>query len=248
MINTQKKEVCHSSRCDAAEVPIAAIHAMTTIDFPGKISSVFFTKGCPWRCRYCHNPILRHMQLGDSLSWDNVQTFLEDRTGYIEGIVLSGGEPTIHSTLPSLLEYIRSLGYATALHTNGYYPDMLFLLLKKKLVDYVAMDIKGPPREYDRITGVRKTCNAVSRSVEIILSSGVDYEFRTTWHPLILSEKELVDTIHAVYSAGVKKYYIQRFRSQGVEDSALVQAGNIEVIPEAAVDEARALFDEFDVR
>jgi len=241
MIKTIEKAVC--------QVPIAAIQAMTTLDFPGKISSVFFTKGCPWHCRYCHNPILRHMQLGDSLSWDTVEKFLEDRIGFIEGIVFSGGEPTMHSTLPQALEWIRSLEYATALHTNGYNPDMLFKILKKeKLVDYVAMDIKGPPREYDRITGVRKTCNAVSRSVEIILSSGVDYEFRTTWHPLILSEKELVDTIHAVYSAGVKKYYIQRFRSQGVEDSALVQTGNIEVIPEAAVDEARALFDEFDVR
>jgi len=240
MIKTVKKAVC--------QVPIAAIQAMTTIDFPGKISAVFFTKGCPWKCRYCHNPTLRHMQLGDSLSWDYVQTFLEDRTGFIEGIVLSGGEPTIHSSLPLLLEWIRSLGYATALHTNGYSPDMLFMLLKKKLVDYVAMDIKGPPREYDRITCIGNTCNAVSRSIEIILFSGVEYEFRTTWHPLILSEEELRDTIHAVHNAGIKRYYLQRFRSRGVEDRELLETGNIEVIPEEAVTEARELFDEFDIR
>ncbi|HUT62679.1 MAG TPA: anaerobic ribonucleoside-triphosphate reductase activating protein, partial [Anaerolineae bacterium] len=149
MNNPYRMKIIQKSLCN---VPIAGIQALTTIDFPGKISAVFFTKGCPWQCRYCHNPSLRLLDTDNLLSGDYVKEFLRKRIGYLEGVVISGGEPTIHASLPRLLTWIRGLDYATALHTNGCFPEMLYLLIKKRLVNYVALDIKAPPKAYDRIT------------------------------------------------------------------------------------------------
>lgn len=238
-----KKEysmVCH--------VPIAGIQALTTIDFPGRIAAVLFTKGCPWQCRYCHNPGLRSVDSADSLSLQTVEEFLKDRIGFLEAVVLSGGEPTFHPSLPVFLKWIRDMGYKTALHTNGYYPWMLRCILKKGLVDYIAMDIKAPPAAYDRVTQVPNSCIAVARSVEIILSSGVEYEFRTTYHPGILSEQELLDTIHALSRVGATCYYLQSFRSKGVMDEELTRIGDMASVPDAAVNEAQKLFKVFGVR
>ncbi len=229
-------------------VPIAGIESMTTIDFPDKIAAVLFTQGCPWQCRYCHNHSLTSSDSSKLLSWDSVEEFLESRTGFLEGIVLSGGEPTLHPSLPELLAWIRDLGYATAIHTNGYFPDMIRLLLKKELVDYVAMDIKAPPRAYDLITKVKNSCISVARSIEIITTSGVEYEFRTTYHPALLSEQELMETIHAVSSVGTKRYFIQHFKNLGVDDPELVASGDVITIPENVIREARKLFPVFGVR
>ena len=230
------------------DVPIAGIQALTTIDFPGKIAAVFFTKGCPWRCRYCHNHALNSSNKDDSLSWDVVAEFLRSHAGFLEGIVISGGEPTLHSSLPRLLEYIRESGYLTAIHTNGYSPRMLRLLLKKGLLDYVALDVKAPPAAYDRVTRTRNSSIAAARSIEIILSSGIEYEFRTTYHPAVLSEQELMDTIHAVSSVGARRYFLQRFRGNGVADKELVKSGEAITIPDEVLEEARKLFEVFEVR
>lgn len=229
-------------------VPVAGIQALTTIDFPGKIAAVLFTKGCPWQCRYCHNPSLRLSDSDNMLSGDYLKEFLRNRVGYLEGVVISGGEPTIHASLPSMLAWIRGLGYFTALHTNGCFPKMLYLLIKKRLVNYVALDVKAPPSAYDSITQSKNTCVAVAKSIEIILSSGIDYEFRTTYHPAILSEQELMDVVHAVARVGAKSFFIQRFRSEGVIDTELVANGNVVTVPEQAVEESRRLFPEFAVR
>ena len=237
---TVKQAVC--------EVPIAGIQPLTTIDFPGKITAVFFTKGCPWECRYCHNPELRKNGSDDSMSSGSIEEFLRKRAGFLDGIVMSGGEPTIHSALPDFLQWIREFGYVTAIHTNGYFPKMLRRVIKKGLVDYVAMDVKAPPAVYDRVTCAQDSGIAVARSIELILSSGVEYEFRTTYHPDILSEQELMDTIHAVSAVGAKRYYIQRFRTRGVTDRELVKSGEIVTIPEAVINEARKLFEVFEVR
>jgi pyruvate formate lyase activating enzyme len=219
---------------------------MTTIDFPGKIAAVLFTRGCPWNCRYCHNSGIRRD--GECVSWDQVESFLRERAGFLEGVVVSGGEPTFHRNLPALLMWLRGLGYATAIHTNGYSPSMLLHILKKGLADYIAMDIKAPPAVYDRVTRIPNTCIGVSRSINIILESGVDYEFRTTWHPSVLSEHELLETVRAASLVGVKRLFIQRFRSAGVEDQELVQGPECEFVPEEIVKEASRLFPVFAVR
>ncbi len=236
------------SEKSVCEVPIAGIQPMTTIDFPGKIASVLFTQGCTWQCRYCHNSSLCSPDNDTRIGCSDVSDFLNEHAGFIEGIVLSGGEPTLHSALPNLLMWLRKLGYSAALHTNGSFPIMLSLLLNKRLVDYVAMDVKAPPAAYDRVTRTRNSCIAVSRGIDIILSSGVDCEFRTTYHPDILSEQDLMDIIHAPSKAGAKRYFIQRFQSRGVSDPDLVRNGKVIIIPAAVIEEAQRCFDVFEVR
>lgn len=229
-------------------VPIAGVQALTTIDFPGKIAAVFFAKGCPWKCRYCHNPSLRDSNYIDTVEQDYIERFLSERVNFLEGIVVSGGEPTFQKRLPDFLEWVRSFGYSTAIHTNGFFPTMLQRVILKGLVDYIALDIKAPPKEYDRVTGSDYSCIAVSRSIDIILSSGIDYEFRTTYHPAILTENDLSDIVQALSSIGVKKYYLQRFRTNGVEDEELTQDCYLNGIPENIVARAEKLFEVFAVR
>ncbi|MCE5248880.1 anaerobic ribonucleoside-triphosphate reductase activating protein [bacterium] len=231
-----------------SDVPVAGIEPMTTIDFPGRMAAVFFTQGCPWNCRYCHNPSCRVHDFPVSFERPHIESFLIERSDFLDGVVISGGEPTIHPALPDFLEWIRDIGYLTALHTNGYNPEMLRYLLKHELLDYVAMDVKGSPATYDRITRAQNSCVKASWSISAIVSSGIQYEFRTTWHPLLMTEKELLDTVRAVYSAGGRRYFIQRSRAQGVRDDELVRFGDVIDVPEKVVKEARKLFDEFEVR
>lgn len=226
------------------DIPVAGIQPMTTIDFPGKLAAVLFTRGCSWNCRYCHNSTLLHGD-GERLGWESIEEFFRERAGFLEGVVLSGGEPTLHRNLPDLLAWLRGMGYATALHTNGSHPAMLLHVLRKGLVDFVAMDIKAPPTIYDRVTRTPNTCIEAARSIRIILDSGVDYEFRTTWHPDILSECELIDTLRAASLVGIRTFYLQRFRQTGVADPDLSEYATL---PQGALDEARKLFPVFDVR
>ncbi|MHB9027315.1 MAG: anaerobic ribonucleoside-triphosphate reductase activating protein [Candidatus Latescibacterota bacterium] len=235
-----------SPQADFRDLPVAGIQPMTTIDFPDRLAAVIFTRGCPWNCSYCHNSTLRAG--GESLSWEKVEAFFRDRAGFLDGVVVSGGEPMLHSGLPGLLIWLRRMGYATAVHTNGYYPAMLLTILKQNLADFVAMDIKAPPAIYDRVTRAENSCIEVARSIRIILDSGVDCEFRTTWHPAVLSEYELLDTVRAASLVGVKKYFIQRFRRIGVGDSDLAQSPDCEFIPPEVVKEAKRLFPVFEVR
>lgn len=230
------------------DIPVAGIQKMTTIDFPGHLAAVIFTQGCPWKCLYCHNPELRNYSMENSTPWDSIVSLLESRSGYLDGIVISGGEPTLHSSLPELLTFIREIGYKTAIHTNGFYPDMLRLIIKEGLVDYVAMDVKGPPRAYDRITQCKGTCFPVSKSIRIIASSDVEHEFRTTYHPAVLSEEELLETMKAIFSAGGKRYYLQQFQKEGVRDEELVKNYGVISFPESAVILGKKLFPEFGTR
>jgi pyruvate formate lyase activating enzyme len=228
------------------DIPVAGIQSITAIDFPGRLACVLFTRGCPWKCRYCHNDSLRFQ--GECMPWEEIETFLRERSGFLEGVVISGGEPTLHPELCGLLSWIRELGFSASIHTNGFFPDMLRCILKKNLVDYVAMDIKAPPAAYHRITQTENACVEVSRSIKIILESGVNYEFRTTWHPSVLSENELMETMRSAAKSGIKKYYLQQFHNQGVSDTELAESPSFHAFPPAILNEARTLFPVFDVR
>ena len=218
-----------------SDIPVDGIHKMTTIDFPGCLAAVIFTRGCPWKCRYCHNPKLREYSTENSLSWDVISDFLKSRKGYLDGIVFSGGEPTMHKSLPEFLSLVREMGYKTAIHTNGFYPDMIRTIIKKGLVDYIAMDVKAPPRAYDRITLSSGSCFPVSKSIKLIISSGIDYEFRTTFHPLLLTENELIELMKSLFRIGVKRFYLQRFQKEGVRDDELINDFDICMIPDRAI-------------
>jgi pyruvate formate lyase activating enzyme len=161
------------------------------IDYPGKIAAVVFTQGCNFRCSYCHNPSLVLPGLfceNASVSVEEVFAYLHKRKSWLDGVVVSGGEPSIHADLPDFLRKIKEMGYSIKLDTNGSNPQMLEAIIKEKLADYVAMDIKTVPEAeaYSQITGVTDATLIVENiktSVEIIKQSSIIYEFRTTSIP-----------------------------------------------------------------
>jgi len=162
---------------------IGGLVKFSLIDYPGKTAAVIFTQGCNFRCPYCHNPQLVYPELfTEPLAFEEVFSFLKERRGTLEGVVLCGGEPTIQSGLVEAIRRIRSLGYLVKLDTNGSNPDVLTEALP--LIDYVAMDIKALPGDaYNRACGVVADGYDIRRSMLLIRASGVPYEFRTTLHP-----------------------------------------------------------------
>ena len=165
---------------------IGGLLKFTLIDFPGRPAAVVFTQGCNFRCRYCHNPELVYPHMfAEPVAEEEIDAFLKRRQGTLEGIVVSGGEPTLHEDLPAFMADLKAMGYATKLDTNGTRPDMLRELLDKKLLDYIAMDIKAPLEKYSLITGVLK------QSMDLIRQSGLEYEFRTTYDKEVLTDADI---------------------------------------------------------
>ena len=159
---------------------IVGIQKLTLLDYPGKVACTVFLNGCNFRCPYCHNAEL----LGDG---DEVMTvagllaFLRKRQGILEGVCITGGEPTLHPELPALLREVRALGYAVKLDTNGYRPEILEEVLERGLVDYVAMDLKNGPEGYAETVGVTQVELAkIQQSIRLLMDSSVDFELRTT--------------------------------------------------------------------
>ena len=159
---------------------IVGIQKLTLLDYPGKVACTVFLNGCNFRCPYCHNAQL----LGDG---DEVMTvagllaFLRKRQGILEGVCITGGEPTLHPELPALLRAVRELGYAVKLDTNGYRPEILEAVLSQGLVDYVAMDLKNGPEGYAETVGLAQVELAkICQSIRLLMDSPVDFELRTT--------------------------------------------------------------------
>ena len=164
----------------------------TLIDFPGRPAAVVFTQGCNFRCRYCHNPELVYPHLfTEPVAEEEIEAFLQRRKGTLEGVVVSGGEPTLHDDLPQFLAHLKELGYATKLDTNGTRPEMLKKLLADKLLDFIAMDLKAPLEKYALITGVEFNPAVLRESMDLIRQSGLGYEFRTTYDKEVLGEADI---------------------------------------------------------
>lgn len=168
-------------------ISIGGLAAFTTVDYPDHLAAVIFCQGCPWRCGYCHNSHLQACRsaVATRWSWSRVKAFLKDRTGLLEAVVFSGGEPTLQAGLGQAMREVRDLGFKIGLHTAGIFPERLQAVLP--LVDWVGLDIKAPfDDRYDRVTG-RPGCAArVERSLEIVVASGVAHQLRTTIHPDLL--------------------------------------------------------------
>ena len=164
----------------------------TLIDFPGTPAAIVFTQGCNFRCRYCHNPELVYPHLfTEPAPEEEIWSFLQRRQGTLEGVVVSGGEPTLFDDLPEFMAKIKKLGYKIKLDTNGTRPDMVAELIEKKLVDYIAMDLKAPLDKYNLITGVDFNPEILTRSMELIRNSGLEYEFRTTYDKEVLTDDDI---------------------------------------------------------
>ena len=197
-----------------AGVKIGGVNRLTTIDYPEHLAAVVFTQGCPWRCPYCHNWPLLDVNDEDAVKWSSVLDILRRRKDFLDGVVFSGGEPTLWPELGCCLEEVVKMGFDVALHTNGAFPERLKNILKKGLVNWVAMDIKAPFEEYQDITGVPHSGEAARKSAGILLSSEVDVEFRTTVHPEMLSRKQVADIAETLYNLGAGKYVIQKCRTE----------------------------------
>ena len=188
------------------------------VDWEGKVAAVIFTKGCNFRCGYCHNPSLVLPELIDrteDIDEKTVLDFLAERNNWLDGVVVTGGEPTIYGDLPVLLEEIKSLGYSLKLDTNGTNPSMLQKIIKNKLADYIAMDVKILPEKslYGKITGIQVTADIIEKimtSILLLNNSAIEVEFRTTIIPGIHDEAA-VNLIRTLLGKN-KKYRTNQYR------------------------------------
>lgn len=195
---------------------IGGIQKSSLIDYPGKICCVFFLSGCNFDCPYCHNANLVKGGLDspEVLAVHSAFDFLGHRKGFLEGVVISGGEPTLQKDLSSFCEGIKNLGYSVKLDTNGSRPEELKTLIDHGLVDYVAMDIKTDPLHYDPIIHKDQQTDDLLSSIRTIMESAPDYEFRTTCVKGIVDEI-VIQTI-AKTIKGAKRYVLQPFQNKDV--------------------------------
>lgn len=191
---------------------IHGFNKTTLLDYPGHVAATVFTGGCNFRCPFCHNGGLVLDPAGQELiAEEEVLSYLKKRQGILEGVCITGGEPTLQPDLKDFIKKIKELGYAVKLDTNGYRPGVLWDLLSEGLLDYVAMDIKASKENYARAAGVRNLdVSAIEESVAILKSSKIPYEFRTTVVKGIHSVEEF-DAI-GKWLAGCNVYYLQAFR------------------------------------
>jgi pyruvate formate lyase activating enzyme len=193
------------------DLKVGGLARLSTCDWPGELVATIFCQGCPWDCPYCHNPHLRPTRDSPALAWTDVLTFLERRRGLLDGVVFSGGEPTLQAALPDAIHAVRTMGFRIGLHTAGPFPERLAALLPS--VDWVGLDIKARFGDYERTTGVPGSGDKALASLRHLLDSGVDYEVRTTVHPGLLSRIDLLDLMEQLSVLSVKRYAIQAFRA-----------------------------------
>lgn len=199
---------------------IGGLQKFSLIDYPGKISAIIFTMGCNFRCAYCHNPeLVIPARYTTEISFSEVFDFLDSRRGKLEAVCITGGEPTQHSGLLEMIKKIKNMGFLVKLDSNGSRPELLKELLDKKMIDYVAMDIKAPFEKYSKITGCHVFVEKIKRSIDIIMSSSIEYEFRTTIVKSLTSKDDLRKIAKTI--SGADNYYLQKFISTKLVNSNL---------------------------
>ncbi len=192
------------------------LHKNSLIDFPAKIACILFTSGCNFACPYCHNPDLARGTVAADAIFNETRAydFLKNRSGFIDGVVISGGEPTLQPDLAEVCKMIRQMGYPLKIDTNGSRPQVLKELISRKLVDYIAMDIKADPAQYPSVISKDMSSANILESIRLIMGSGLDYEFKTT------CVRPLVDgrVIEAICRSirGAKRFALQKFQHTDV--------------------------------
>ncbi len=194
---------------------IGGLQKTSAIDYPGKVSCVIFCAGCNFHCPYCHNADLLTGNRSPYMSYEAFFDFLEKRRGFLEAVVITGGEPSLGTDLPDLCKDIKRLGMAVKLDTNGSRPSVVSDLLEKGLVDYLAMDVKTVPEKYPGLLAAKDfDPENIRRSINIIKASGLDYEFRTTCVKPFVDEDILKQIARLV--AGAPLYVLQKCRLENV--------------------------------
>ncbi|MGN0402207.1 MAG: anaerobic ribonucleoside-triphosphate reductase activating protein [Acetatifactor sp.] len=191
---------------------IHGLNKTTLLDYPEHVAATVFTGGCNFRCPFCHNSELVLAPGGQpAFSEEEVLAFLKKRRGLLEGVCITGGEPTLQPDLEGFIGKVKELGYRVKLDTNGYRPEVLERLLKAGLLDYAAMDVKASRDNYGRAAGLPEiSLNRIERSIELLKNCSIDYEFRTTVVKGIHSVEEFGEI--GKWLSGARAYYLQSYR------------------------------------
>ena len=190
---------------------ICGLNKTTLLDYPGCVAATIFVGGCNFRCPFCHNgDLVLHSGELESYGEEEIFAFLRKRKNVLEGVCVTGGEPTLYKELPEFIGKIKSLGYKVKLDTNGSNPKMLKELVESGMINYVAMDIKAPLENYDKVSGVSVDMEKIEQSVEFLKNGQVPYEFRTTVVKE-LHQKEDFEKI-GQWLLGAENYYLQSYR------------------------------------
>ncbi len=230
----------------ALTLKVGGVTPFSATDYPGQLAAVVFVQGCPWRCGYCHNPHLQPRTARSPVRWSDVLALLQRRVGLIDAVVFSGGEPTMDPALLDAMRSVRSLGFRVGLHSAGMYPRRLAAVLP--LVDWVGLDVKASMQGYDAITGIFDSARQVRAGVELVLASGVAYECRTTVHPALHSEAEILALARGLQTMGVRHYVLQVFRATGCGDARLTAAATLGYPGPELLAQIAPLFDTFSLR
>lgn len=204
----------------AAELRVGGFVPLSTCDWPGELVATVFCQGCPWACGYCHNPHLVPPRAAKGIAWPDIVTFLDGRRGLLDGVVFSGGEPTLQPALPAAMREVRALGFRVGLHSAGPYPERLDAVLP--LVDWIGFDVKAAFDDYARITGVRGSGAKASASLRRVLASGVAHDVRTTVHAALLDRAALTRLTADLEALGAREHRLQPFRAAGCTNEALL--------------------------
>ena len=208
---------------------ISGFSKLTLLDFPGVLSCEIFTQGCNMRCPFCQNSSLIDFNSESNYTEEEILNYLEKRKKILDGIVITGGEPTIQKDLIKFIQKVKNLGYKVKLDTNGFRPSVLKELLDQNLLDYVAMDIKNSFEKYDITCGVKNiVIENIKKSIEILKNSNIKYEFRTT---IIKEYHTKQDILKILDIIGNSRYYLQNFEvSSDVIDKSLHGFSDYELI------------------
>ncbi len=202
--------------------PIKGFIGASLIEWEGKIVAVLFLPTCNLRCKYCHSAdLVLHAEELESIPWEKVRDTLQHRREWLDGVEVTGGEPTLHQELPELLKALKDLNLAVKLDTNGTRPRVLKELTRANLVDYVAMDVKAPLDDrYHRLADVTCDLDAIRQSIQFLKSSSLDYEFRTTVCPAFIDKCEVLAIAREL--EGARRWVLQPFRPQGCLDPGML--------------------------
>lgn len=218
----------------------AYLEKLTLIDYPGHLAALAFTQGCNLRCKFCHNPDIVLCNKGlETIDEEEVLKFLKTRIGILEGFAVTGGEPLLHGEkLLSFLRKVKSLGFKIKVDTDGGLPEMLEKFIESKIVDYWAMDVKTSLVKYSQITQVDLNSSKFAKSIGLIKTAGVDYEFRTTYLKGHHSTEEFVAISDLVN--GSTNYYIQNFRPGNTIDNTLDKSNSFSI---SELEEIKSYFE-----
>jgi pyruvate formate lyase activating enzyme len=201
------------SQSQATDLQIAGLTRLSTCDWPGNLVATVFLQGCPLACTYCHNPSILDPKQKGVIAWEEVITFLSKRIGLLDGVVFSGGEPTMQNGLLEAMLEVKKMGFKVGLHTAGIYPRRFAAVLPA--CDWVGLDIKAPQHLYEAVTGVKASAVKAFTSLTLALDSKVDLQVRTTVDPMIMTQEDVEGLTKTLKQLGVKEHIIQEVRTEG---------------------------------